>query len=109
MFSRMRCGIWLFTAAACTLLRFADATGQEPHPGQAPYDRVCQICHGAGGKGHAAPALVPFSMAVDELLIRVREGGGEMPPFSESRVSDDEVKQMAAYLKSLDSARERRA
>jgi len=40
-------------------------------------------------------------MEVDELLVRVREGGGEMPPISENRVSDDEVKQIAAYLKSL--------
>ncbi len=31
----------------------------------------------------------------------VREGGGQMPPISAERVSDDEVKQIVEYLKSL--------
>ena len=71
--------------------------------GQAPYDRVCKVCHGPEGKGNAAPALVPFDLDVEELLIRVRDGGGEMPPISASRVTDDEVSQIAAYLKALTS------
>ena len=69
--------------------------------GQAPYDRVCKVCHGPEGKGSAAPALVPLELDVEELLIRVREGGGEMPSISASRITDDEVTQVAAYLKSL--------
>lgn len=72
-----------------------------PRPGQAPYDRACKACHGEEGKGSAAPPLVPFEMDVEELLIRVRDGGGEMPPVPASRVSDDEVRQIASYLKSL--------
>ena len=77
------------------------AQAEDPHPGQAPYDRVCRVCHGPEGKGNAAPRLVPFEMEIDELMARVREGGGEMPPISENRVSDDEVKAIAAYLMSL--------
>ena len=96
-----RLTIWLAFAAACVLTPFAGMGAAEPHPGQAPYDRECKVCHGAEGIGNAGPALVPFSLDVDELLIRVREGGGEMPPISEKRVSDDEVKQIAAYLTSL--------
>jgi mono/diheme cytochrome c family protein len=73
----------------------------DPHPGQAPYDRVCKVCHGAEGIGNAGPRLVPFTMDLDELMVKVREGGGEMPPVSQNRLSDDEVKLIAAYLKSL--------
>ena len=84
------------------------AAAQEPHPGQAPYDRVCKVCHGPDGEGNAGPALVPFTMELEELLIKVREGGGEMPPISANRVSDEEVKQIAEYLISLTPENERR-
>lgn len=87
----------------CLLLVFTLVeAGQEKEPsGKVPYDRVCRVCHGPEAKGNAGPALVPFSMELDELIQRVREGGGEMPPISENRLSDDEVKQIAAYLTSL--------
>ena len=78
--------------------------GQEKEPsGKVPYDRVCRVCHGPEANGNQGPALVPFSMELDELIQRVREGGGEMPPISENRLSDDEIKLIAAWLKSLSS------
>ena len=79
----------------------ASTAADDPPPGQVAYDRVCKVCHGPEGQGNAGPALVPFDMEVDELLAKVREGGGEMPPISANRLSDDEVKQIAAYLTSL--------
>jgi mono/diheme cytochrome c family protein len=93
----------VLSAVTLAVASLSHAQSNEPHPGQAPYDRVCKVCHGPEGKGNAAPALVPFEMEVDELLIRVREGGGEMPPISANRVSDDEVKAIASYLTSLSS------
>ena len=36
--------------------------------GQAPYDRVCKVCHGPEGKGSAAPAMVPFDEENHDLL-----------------------------------------
>ena len=96
----------LMTSLSCCVLAcfvvvlgWPIAAGQEKEPsGKVPYDRVCRVCHGPEGKGNQAPALVPFSMELEDLTVRVREGGGEMPPISENRVSDDEVKQIAAYL-----------
>ena len=82
----------------------AEQEEKEPS-GKVPYDRVCRVCHGPEGKGNQAPALVPFSMELEDLMVRVREGGGEMPPISENRVSDDEVKQIAAYLTLLSTTR----
>jgi mono/diheme cytochrome c family protein len=70
-------------------------------PGKAAYERVCRVCHGAEGRGDAGPSLVPFEMEYEELLAKVREGGGQMPPISEQTVSDREVAQIREYLKSL--------
>jgi mono/diheme cytochrome c family protein len=70
-------------------------------PGKAPYARVCQVCHGPDGRGDAGPSLVPLDKDYDEVLTMVREGGGQMPPISAERVSDDEVKEIVGYLKSL--------
>jgi mono/diheme cytochrome c family protein len=81
------------------------AGAEEPHPGQAPYDKVCKMCHGPEGQGNAGPPLVPFELDDEQLLAKVREGGGEMPPVSERQLNDDEVKQIAAYLRSLKPSR----
>jgi mono/diheme cytochrome c family protein len=91
----------LCCVAVLALLPLGAVAASQPHPGQAPYDTSCKVCHGPEGRGNAGPALVPFELEDEELLARVREGGGEMPPFSEKRVSDDEVKQIASYLRSL--------
>lgn len=101
MLSLIGRALFVSVSALCLGSLITSARAQEPQAGQVPYDRVCKVCHGAEGKGNAAPSLVPFTLDYDELIIRVREGGGEMPPISENRVSDDEVKQIAAYLTSL--------
>jgi hypothetical protein len=44
-----------------------------------------------------------MTMDFDELLARVRQGGGEMPSISKTTITDDEVKQVLEYLKSLPS------
>lgn len=71
--------------------------------GRAAFGRVCQRCHGAEARGDAAPRLVPFSREYDELLGIVREGAGQMPPISTRELSDENVAQILAYLKSLSS------
>jgi mono/diheme cytochrome c family protein len=76
-------------------------------PGKAPYARVCQVCHGPEGRGDAGPSLVPLDKDYDEVLTMVREGGGQMPPITAERVSDDEVRQIVEYLKSLKGAADR--
>jgi mono/diheme cytochrome c family protein len=73
-----------------------------PPPGKVAFDKVCRTCHGDDARGDAGPALVPLQIEYDELLAKVREGGGEMPPISTRTLSDDDVKQIFNYLKSLD-------
>ena len=95
----------LCVVAVLTFVPAIASPAEEPHPGQAPYEKVCKVCHGPEGQGNAGPALVPFELDDEQLLAKVREGGGEMPPVSERRLSDDEVKLIAAYLRTLKPAR----
>ena len=83
------------------------ATTQDPgqrqarSSGQAAFERVCSVCHGRDARGDIGPRLVPFSRESDELLAIVREGMGQMPPISARDISDENVSEIAAYLKSL--------
>ena len=91
-------------ASAVTFTPAVVTTSQnEPAPGRAPYERVCAMCHGDRAQGDVGPSLVPMTMDFDELLARVRQGGGEMPSISKTTITDDEVKQVLEYLKSLPS------
>jgi mono/diheme cytochrome c family protein len=48
-----------------------------------------------------APPLVPGSFDPEYVLAIVREGYGQMPPISTRELSDDQVRQVVAYLASL--------
>jgi mono/diheme cytochrome c family protein len=88
--------------SAVTLTSAVVSTRQnEPPPGKVIFERVCATCHGSDAKGDQGPSLVPMTMEFDELLAKVRQGGGEMPAISKTKVTDDEVKQVLEYLKSL--------
>ncbi len=71
-------------------------------PGRPVYEKVCSRCHGPDGKSKQAPALVPFGWNYSQALDIVRHGGPcGMPAFTESELSDEELKQIVDYLKTL--------
>ena len=76
------------------------AAGQEM-PGRAVYDNTCSRCHGHEGTGGKAPWLVPFGWSYSQALDIVRHGGSGMPAFPESELSNDALKQIVDYLKTL--------
>ena len=42
-----------------------------------------------------------MTLNYDELLARVRQGGGEMPAIGKNTITDEQVKEILEYLKSL--------
>src|SRR6476469_526554 len=71
-------------------------------PGEHLYDAHCARCHGDEGRGtRSAPSLVPFHWSYDEALELVRHPICDMPPIPASAVSDAQVAQIVAYLKTI--------
>ena len=94
-------GIPIAWIVAGVLSTAAPAAAVQDHPGTEPYQRVCQLCHGAGGRGDIAPGLVPLGYDAEYVLAVVREGYSQMPPISTRELTDDEVRQVVGYLDEL--------
>lgn len=106
----------MFLIAAGLALTMAVSARVWAQDAKSVYDDKCASCHGAGGAGDgpAAAALTPkpapFSKELagkDDAWIAkaTKEGGAAvgkaptMPPFSD--LTDDQVKGLVAYMKSL--------
>jgi mono/diheme cytochrome c family protein len=66
-------------------------------------DKGCAFCHGLGGVGgKKAPALTGLpkdkTWTQEKMTEQILNGGKKMPPFRES-LTDDEVSQLIAYLR----------
>jgi hypothetical protein len=57
----------------------------------------CSGRHGANAGG-IGPRLAGTVLSFDQVLMQVRQGGGRMPAFSESQISDTEVQHIHAWL-----------
>src|SRR3954453_18605398 len=80
---------------------FLAAAADDKDAGKAVFQRVCESCHGVGASGGQGPALVPYKKELPELVAIVRQGIGLMPEIPRSDISDAEIAQVHAYLKSL--------
>lgn len=79
------------------------AAAAHQQPGAAAFTNVCEPCHGPGGRGGAGPRLAPLPKEDEDVLAIVREGFGQMPPISSRELSDEQVREIVVYLKSLGS------
>src|SRR5262245_44408526 len=69
--------------------------------GRDVYGRTCAACHGAEGRGEMGPALVPLVHDLEAVRSIVRQGRNMMPPISTNTMSEGDLAQVVAYLKSL--------
>lgn len=69
--------------------------------GRTAFLNVCAGCHGEDALGGMAPPLVPTQRSAEALIEIVRTGRGVMPPLDPSLIADDEVAEVAAFLRSL--------
>jgi len=90
------CFVLLFVTGASMIGRAGD------EPGRRVYDDHCGQCHGSEGRGSGkAPRLLPFLWSYEKALEMLRYPKCDMPPIPESEVSDAEVAQIVAYLKTI--------
>jgi mono/diheme cytochrome c family protein len=76
-------------------------TVSDTSKGKAAYAKACESCHGPNASGSQAPALVPFTLELSELIAIVRQGVGVMPGMPRDRVSDEEISAIRDYLINL--------
>ena len=63
--------------------------------------KPCAGCHGANAEGGVGPKLAGTSLPLATVKNTVRNGrGGEMPKFSADQVSDTDIANIYAWLKS---------
>jgi mono/diheme cytochrome c family protein len=86
------------------------ALGAEAAAGKAIYEKSCQGCHGADGKGNPGMAKVlgekglnltlkETTQKSDEQLMKIIvDGAGKMPP---QKLTKDQQKQVVGYVRSL--------
>jgi cytochrome c5 len=81
------------------------------------YALDCALCHGATGDGKTdlakdmqlnmddwSDAKTLSSVQDDALFKTIREGKGKMPPEDKGRATDDEVRNLIVYIRSLGKA-----
>lgn len=90
---------------ACSAAPAAPAAQPAPQgdaaKGQAAWAQLpCAGCHRANGEGASGPKLAGTSKSYDQILNQVRKGGGPMPAFTAAQVSDQQVLDIVAWLKS---------
>lgn len=63
----------------------------------------CGSCHGADAQGGVGPLIGPPSGTMAQFVASVRQPAGQMPPYSDKQVSDQELTDLYAYLKTMGS------
>ncbi len=84
-----------------TSIHTASAQEAANAAGRAAYARACAGCHGGDARGAMGPTLVPMQRDTESLLTLVRAGRGNMPPIAATALSNDEVAQIAQFLRSM--------
>ncbi|SDK72157.1 Cytochrome C oxidase, cbb3-type, subunit III [Salinimicrobium catena] len=73
---------------------------QEVEEGKVLFHKYCNSCHPNGTAGLGAP-IVTTSIPGFAIRYQIRNGLGEMPAFSEEKISDKEVDKIVDYIQAL--------
>ena len=62
----------------------------------------CWSCHGSNGRaGGTGPAIVPSTRSAEDLIKYVRKPRGPMPPYTSKSISDKDLADIAAFLRTV--------
>jgi mono/diheme cytochrome c family protein len=69
-------------------------------------DKNCYYCHGTAGQGGRDGArIAATALNADGLIRYVRKPAGAMPAYTEKLITDQDLRDIHAYLKSLPAAK----
>jgi mono/diheme cytochrome c family protein len=72
--------------------------------GKEVFDNFCGDCHPDGGED-VGPSLIAKPHTPAKIRQQVREGAGKMRPFSEQRLSKDDLETVLAWLASVNAVK----
>ncbi|MHB1134231.1 MAG: c-type cytochrome [Chloroflexota bacterium] len=78
----------------------ASPAGGAAANGQAVFTTNCNGCHPGGGQG-TGPSIKNSPLTEAQIKTQVRNGKGQMPPFSAAQIPDPQLDALAAYVKTL--------
>ena len=79
-------------------------TSTDADRGKELFDTNCGDCH-PGGESDVGPSLVAEPHTPARVRQQIREGSGKMRPFSEKRLSADDMEAVLAYLASINAVK----
>lgn len=88
------------TTSASTAATPSGAAQGNVAAGQAVFSQNCNGCHPGGDRGNG-PALKGRNLSADAIRNKVQNGGGGMPVFPQSQISDQQLTHLVAYVQSL--------
>ncbi len=99
---------WTLTALFAGLVVIAPLVAEEGESGQALYDKKCAMCHGKDGvakkMGEGSANLNDpewqKTASLESIIEVIAKGKGKMPK-SEGKLTDDQIKAVAEYVKTL--------
>jgi mono/diheme cytochrome c family protein len=103
----MNCSLLKIAVLGTALLSSAAALPEDAPKGSADtgkttYNKACYTCHGTTGQGAAAtgPRIGPTALPFDAFVHLVRQPTNQMVPFPPTILSDQDIADIYAYLRS---------
>ena len=72
--------------------------------GKEVFANFCDDCH-PDGAADVGPSLIEHAHTPAKIRQQIREGSGKMRPFSEKRLSNDDMEALLAYLATLNAVK----
>jgi len=79
-------------------------TSTDTAHGKEVFEQHCEDCH-PGGEEDVGPSLIADPHTPAKLRQQIREGSGKMRPFSEKRISNEDLEALLAYLQTINAVK----